>query len=133
MAFDLDAQGVIVTGAARGIGLSVSKRFAELGAKVSGWDLDSTPIKSDIAFQHTLDVDVTDEAAVNNAFAQTISILNQVSILVANAGINGPTKPTWDYSLEEWQRTIDVDLTGFFSLSNLLSSTCGRMVMGGSL
>ena len=138
MAFDLDAQGVIVTGAARGIGLSVSKRFAELGAKVSGWDLDSTPIKSDVAFQHTLDVDVTDEAAVNHAFAETISNLNQVSILVANAGINGPTKPSWDYSLEEWQRTIDVELTGVFlsvkpAVVHMRANGYGRIVIMASV
>ena len=138
MAFDIDAQGVVVTGAARGIGLSVSKRFAELGAKVSGWDLDSAPIKSNVAFQHTLDVDVTDETVVNNAFAETISNLNQVSILVANAGISGPTKPTWDYSLEEWQRTIDVDLTGVFlsvkpAVIHMRTKGYGRIVIMASV
>ena len=39
MVFHLKNQGAIVTGAARGIGLAISRRFAELGANVSGWDL----------------------------------------------------------------------------------------------
>ena len=59
-------------------------------------------------------MDVTDQTSFNTAFEETISNLKQVSILVANAGINGPVKPTWDYSLNEWQRTIDVNLTGVF-------------------
>ncbi len=114
MSFDLEDQGVVVTGAARGIGLAISRRFAELGARVSGWDRDCGPIESDHAFAHTREVDTTDESAVDAAFHASVAALGQVSVLVANAGINGPTKPAWEYSLEEWQRTIDVDLTGVF-------------------
>ena len=114
MAFHLKNQGAIVTGAARGIGLAISRRFAELGAHVSGWDLNCNSIERNPLFAHTVNVDVTDETSVNQAFLETISNFKQVSILVANAGINGPVKPTWDYSLNEWQRTIDVNLTGVF-------------------
>ena len=69
MSFDLEGQRVIVTGAARGIGRAVSRRFAELGAKVSGWDIDPGPISGDAAFVHTAAADVTDEASVDAAFA----------------------------------------------------------------
>lgn len=114
MSFDIEGQGVIVTGAARGIGLAASHRFAEVGARVSGWDLDCGPIAGDPAFEHTREVDVTNEEVVNTAFAESVRVLGEVTVFVANAGINGPTKPTWEYSLVEWQRTIDVDLTGVF-------------------
>ena len=114
MSFDLADHTVIVTGAARGIGLAIAHRFQELGARVTGWDADTTPIDDDTAFDHVLTVDITDEAAVDAAFATSLSRLGSVSVLVANAGINGPTKPAWEYSLQDWQRTIDVDLTGAF-------------------
>ena len=114
MSFDLADHTVIVTGAARGIGLAIAHRFQELGARVTGWDADTTPIDDDTAFDHVLTVDITDEAAVDAAFATSLSRLGSVSVLVANAGINGPTKPAWEYSLQDWQRTIDVDLTGVF-------------------
>ena len=59
-------------------------------------------------------MDVTDEEATEAAFRESVAALGSISILVANAGINGPTKPAWEYSLAEWQRVIDVDLTGVF-------------------
>ena len=36
------------------------------------------------------------------------------NVIIANAGINGPTKPAWEYSLAEWNRVLAVDLTGVF-------------------
>ena len=92
----------------------MARRFAKLGARESGWDLGCAAIAEDPAFVHRVNVDITDEAMVNAAFRKTVAALGQLSILIANAGINGPTKPTWEYSLEEWQRTIDVDLTRVF-------------------
>jgi len=138
MSFDLQGQGVIITGAARGIGLAAAYRFAELGAKVSGWDLDCGPITDDKAFAHTVAVNITDEAAVIAAFADSVTALGKVSVLVANAGINGPTKPTWEYSLAEWQRTIDVDLTGVFLsvkpvVAHMRDNDYGRIVIMASV
>jgi 3-oxoacyl-[acyl-carrier protein] reductase len=114
MSFDLEGQRVIVTGAARGIGRAIADRFAEFGAKVSGWDLDPGPIAGDAAFVHTVTADVTDEASVDAAFTASKAALGGVSVLIANAGVNGPTKPAWEYTLDDWNHVINVDLTGVF-------------------
>ena len=37
-----------------------------------------------------------------------------IDILVCNAGIAGPTMPLWEYPVDEWQRVLDIDLTGVF-------------------
>lgn len=114
MSFDLENQSVIVTGAARGIGLAIAHRFAALGARVSGWDVAPEPIGDDAAFAHHATVDVTDEASIAAGFAASCEALGPIDVFVANAGVNGATKPAWEYTLEEWNHVIDVDLTGVF-------------------
>lgn len=114
MSFDLEEKSVVITGAARGIGLAIARRFAELGSRVSGWDLDGASMQADPAFAHAAIADVTDEASVEAAFNSTISTLGRVDIIVANAGVNGPTKPAWEYTLDDWNTVLDVDLSGVF-------------------
>lgn len=134
MSFELNNQTIVVTGAARGIGLAIARRLTELGARVSGWDLDPTPITDDPGFVHTVRADVTDEASVERAYAESLGALGEVSVMVPNAGINGPTKPVWEYTLAEWQRVIDVDLTGVFlstrvALPRMRAAGYGRIVI----
>ena len=103
MGVDLDSQRVLITGAARGIGLAVARRFHELGATVCGWDIDPSPIEDNEMFECALQADVSDENSVGTALEASLKRLGHVDVLVANAGVNGPTKPAWDYSLDEWQ------------------------------
>ena len=114
MGFDIKGHKFIVTGAAKGIGLAISKRFSELGAEISGWDLDTSTMDSNPVFSHTFEVDITDEKSIQTATNETIQVLGGLEGLIANAGINGPTKNVWDYSLKEWEQVIKVDLTGAF-------------------
>ncbi|MBT6122171.1 MAG: SDR family oxidoreductase [Candidatus Puniceispirillum sp.] len=135
---DLTGQTFIVTGAARGIGLAISDYFHNLGARVCGWDLDDTGMKDNSIFADYQIVDVSDETSVADAFAATIAEMGDVDGIVANAGINGPTKPLWDYSLDEWQQVIDIDLTGVFLsvqpvLRHLRTKGKGRIIVMSSV
>mgnify|MGYP001226237474 FL=1 len=134
MGFDIEGDRFIVTGAARGIGLEISRKLSELGAKVSGWDLNDEAMASEPAFTHRVKVDVTDEKSIQSAVKESIQKLGGLQGLIANAGINGPTKPIWEYSKKEWEHVMSVDLTGVFLstkavLQHMKKNGYGRLII----
>ena len=134
MGFDIEGDRFIVTGAARGIGLEISRKLSELGAKVSGWDLNDEAMASEPAFTHRVKVDVTDEISIQSAVKESIQKLGGLQGLIANAGINGPTKPIWEYSKKEWEHVMSVDLTGVFLstkavLHHMKKNGYGRLII----
>jgi len=112
---NLENRVAIITGGAQGFGLAITKRFIESGAKVLIWDKDTDYLnKVDLKNTHKIEVDVSNYKNVENAFAESLTYENKIDILVNNAGIAGPNFKTWDYPLEEWQKVIDIDLSGVF-------------------
>jgi len=116
----LDFQGrtAIVTGGAQGIGLAIAERLLASGAKVRIWDRDEKLLAKSVA---TLGasasgdtIDVTSRAALERGTKSALEALGRIDVLVNNAGIAGPTAPVVDYPVEEWQRVLEIDLTGPF-------------------
>jgi 3-oxoacyl-[acyl-carrier protein] reductase len=113
----LDGQAAIVTGAARGIGLGIARRLARDGCRIVSWDRDAEALaasRADFEPAHAEVVDVTDLGAVERAVASAAEAVGRIDILINNAGVNGPTVPTWEYPPEAWHRVLAVDLTGVF-------------------
>lgn len=113
----LDGQVAIVTGAARGIGYGIAERLAAEGAKVIVWDRDLSPLDSSgsrFSPAAAEVVDVADYSSVERAFSAAVEAFGKVDILVNNAGVNGPVAPAWEYSLEDWDRVVAIDMTGVF-------------------
>jgi 2-dehydro-3-deoxy-L-rhamnonate dehydrogenase (NAD+) len=112
---DLKGRVAVITGGARGIGYAIAARFIQSGAKVALWDLAGAEASAS-KLQGAIGVaaDVTQEKSVAAAVAETERRLGPVDILVASAGITGPTATVVDYSVADWQKVIDVDLTGVF-------------------
>ncbi len=112
---DLLNRNAVVTGGAQGFGLAIVERFTASGAKVAIWDKDQE-ILNKINIKNTIKkvVDVSSYKSVSNELETTLQELGQIDILVNNAGIAGPSCKTWDYPIEEWQKVIDIDLTGVF-------------------
>ena len=112
---NLENRVAIVTGGAQGFGLAITKRFIESGAQVLIWDKDTEYLnKVDLKNTQKIEVDVSNYKSVENAFAESLKYENKIDILINNAGIAGPNFKTWDYPLEEWQKVIDIDLSGVF-------------------
>ena len=131
---NLENRVAIVTGGAQGFGLAITKRFVESGAKVLIWDKDIEYLnKVDLKNTHKIEVDVSNYKSVENAFAKSLTHENKIDILVNNAGIAGPNFKTWDYPLEEWQKVIDIDLSGVFYccktiVPHFIKNNYGRIV-----
>jgi 3-oxoacyl-[acyl-carrier protein] reductase len=131
---NLENRVAIVTGGAQGFGLAIAKRFIESGSKVLIWDKDTEYLnKVDLKNTQKIEVDVSNYKSVENAFAESLTHENKIDILINNAGIAGPNFKTWDYPLEEWQKVIDIDLTGVFYccktiVPHFIKNNYGRIV-----
>ncbi len=120
MAGRLDGQVAFITGAASGIGAACALRFAEEGASLAGLDLAEAAPDSDwqkavaLAPRARFETgDVRDEARMHEFVASTKAELGRIDILVNSAGVAGGG---FVHALEqeEWQRVVDVNLTGTF-------------------
>jgi len=116
---DLIGRRAVITGAAQGIGLSIAQRLLASGAEVCLWDqdaalLDQTSELLASSTVHTKIVDVTDSDAVRVAAEETLADLGSIDILINNAGIAGPTVPSWEYPISDWKKVIDVDLNAVY-------------------
>ena len=109
-----------MTGGADGIGRAITERFLSSGARVAIWDRNielaertARELSAD-GSARAIAVDVSVYTEVEAATAATTRAFGGIDILVANAGIAGANHVTWEYPLDEWQRVLDIDLTGIF-------------------
>jgi gluconate 5-dehydrogenase len=115
MSFDLGGRSTLVTGSTRGLGLAMARALAEAGARVAvnGRSEEAArEVAASINGAVAAAFDVTDESAV----AAGVAALGAVDVLVNNAGI-GLRKPILGFSLEEWKRVVDTNLTSAFLVS----------------
>ena len=116
---DTEQKVALVTGAARGIGLAAAKRFLADGWRVALLDIDNETLTRTYAALGQPDAtlalhcDVADPAAVTRAFAAAAQRFSRLDALVNNAGI-AVFKPLLETTLDDWQRTLAVNLTGAF-------------------
>ncbi len=113
---------VLVTAGAAGIGLAIATTFADAGARVFVCDIDRDALgvlradRSDIGVARA---DVSNPAEVTAMVDDAVAFLGGLNVLVNNAGIAGPTAPVEDISIEEWDRTVAIDLNSMFYCTRL--------------
>jgi len=113
----LEGKRVVVTGGTSGIGEATSRRFLAEGARVTALALGEQEVATAperLPGVRAIRCDVADRSAVEAAFAE----LDGVDVLVANAGIS-IRKPFLEIEPADWQRVLDVNLTGVFHCAQL--------------
>jgi NAD(P)-dependent dehydrogenase (short-subunit alcohol dehydrogenase family) len=113
---------VLITGGASGIGRKTAEAFAGSGAEVMICDVAPEHLSAfaaDNPHIGTAVADVADHGAVARLFDAVQSRLGGLDVLVNNAGITGPTGRVDAISIEDWERTLAVDITGMFSCTRL--------------
>jgi NAD(P)-dependent dehydrogenase (short-subunit alcohol dehydrogenase family) len=116
----LDAQVIVVTGASQGIGRSIALTLARSGAKVS-LAARSADRLAQVANEVTsqggqalaLPTDVTDEGQVKRMAERTLARFGRIDGLVNSAGV-APLAPITECTLETWEWTMRVNVTGTF-------------------
>jgi NAD(P)-dependent dehydrogenase (short-subunit alcohol dehydrogenase family) len=122
----------LVTGAARGIGLAVTRRFLDEGWNVGLLDIDAPELAKAMAAldaperTFALECDVAIEAQVGAAIARLDARFGRIDALVNNAGV-AVFKPVLEHTAAEWERVIAVNLTGPF----LCTNACAPIMLRG--
>lgn len=125
--FSIEGKVVLITGSSRGIGYTMARGIASAGGNViiNGTDEARVHLAVDQLRQEGYDssgylFNVTDEQDVHQAVCSIEEKIGTIDILVNNAGIN-IRKPLEEFTLAEWQRVVDVNLTGAFLVSNAVA------------
>lgn len=129
-------QVAVITGAANGIGRACAVRFAQEGANVLCLDLNTGHNEAAAAECRDLGVealalacDVTSPDSIKTAVDIALDRWGRIDILVASAGIYSGS-PLPEVSLQQWQRLIDVNLTGVFLSNQAVAPILARQGSG---
>ncbi|MFD2651498.1 SDR family NAD(P)-dependent oxidoreductase [Brucella rhizosphaerae] len=143
--FRIDGKIAVVTGAARGIGLSASEALAEAGAKVILTDMSQELLDKALAELSAKGysvegelLDVTDVEGVQRVHDAVVARHGRVDILVNNAGIAISNHPAETMADNIWNKVIDVNLNGVFWCcrafgKTMLENGSGNIVNVGSM
>ncbi|HYP60604.1 MAG TPA: glucose 1-dehydrogenase [Thermomicrobiales bacterium] len=133
--FDLTGKVAVVTGGGAGLGANFARALTEAGASVVVADINTEHAERTAATLTgegrkavAVHADVTSEADIAQMIQRAIDVFGGVDILVNNAGIGAGMGAPETVPLDEWKRTVDINLTGVFACAQ---SAARAMIAGG--
>jgi NAD(P)-dependent dehydrogenase (short-subunit alcohol dehydrogenase family) len=136
--FKLDGKVALITGAGSGIGRAYAEAMSEAGAAVTCADTDASAAEEIAGSLRgraiTIPTDVADKAQVGEMVERVVDELGRLDIVFANAGIGGDIEQVFpEATLENWQRVIDVNLTGVWLTAREAAKVMIRRGEGGKI
>lgn len=135
----LEGRTAVVTGGNAGLGLSLAMGIGQAGARVVIWARDQAKNERAVAELAAAGIDawsfpcdVAEPADVSSAMASTLSVVDAVDCLVANAGI-AAAAPFLDTSLAAWRRVLRTNLDGTFLTTRAAARHMVARGHGGSM
>ena len=138
--FDMSGKVAAITGGARGIGAQTARTLAAAGSAIAVLDVLTEAGEQLVAEINAAGgkaafwkMDVTQEDDVQRVFGDIAARFGRLDALVNNAGIEGANLPTHEMTLQQWQKVIDVNVTGVFlctkyAIPHLLTAGGGSIV-----
>jgi len=118
--FDLSGKVALITGGNSGIGLGFAEGVAKHGADVCIWGTNDEKNATALAAikrygtkAQAIRCDVSDEAAVEKSFAETLNVFGRVAACFAHAGVSGSV-PFVEQTADQWRRVMKVNVDGLF-------------------
>jgi NAD(P)-dependent dehydrogenase (short-subunit alcohol dehydrogenase family) len=135
MKVELENRVALVTGAARGIGQAIADLLADNGARVYYSDVDVAEVQRSAARKAgsiPVEMDVCKEQQVQAAVDRIIGEQGHLDILINNAGVNTMRHrvPIDQFPHDEWDRIVQIDLTGLYVVSRIVSGTMRKQKWG---
>jgi NAD(P)-dependent dehydrogenase (short-subunit alcohol dehydrogenase family) len=116
----MQRQRVIVTAGASGIGREIAHAFVAAGAAVFVCDIDEAGLSrlaDEIPGVQAGICDISQLQQVERMVAEAAAALGGIDVLINNAGISGPTAPVEAMAPEDWEKVLQVNLTGTFNVT----------------
>lgn len=112
----------IITGAGSGIGKAAAIKLVQEGANVALFDMKddrTAEVEQELnsirkGCARAFDVDTSNPERVERSVLEAVEIFGGIDIVFVNAGINGVLAPIEELSLEDWEKTLDINLNGTF-------------------
>lgn len=136
---------IVVIGGGKGLGREMAISFAKAGGTiiVTGRTID--PLESvkreinDLGRESmAVQMDIGDPKSVEEAANKILQTYGKIDVLVNNAAIGGPSAPLWEVPLEQWQETMDINVTGVYLcckafLPSMIKNKSGSILVIGSM